>query len=111
MYASSEEIFGYFSAFADKHSLRRYIQTSQKVTRAEWDPSQSQWNVEVTNELTGSVSSDSCHILINAGGILNAWKWPSIPGFEEFDGPKLHTAAWDDSVDLKGKVVGLIGNG
>lgn len=38
------------------------------------------------------------------------WKWPAIPGVEKFKN-KLHSAAWDDTVDLSDKVVGMIGNG
>jgi cation diffusion facilitator CzcD-associated flavoprotein CzcO len=33
-----------------------------------------------------------------------------VPGVERFP-VKLHSAAWDDSVDLTDKVVGIIGNG
>jgi cation diffusion facilitator CzcD-associated flavoprotein CzcO len=38
------------------------------------------------------------------------WKWPAIPGVEKFNN-KIHSAAWDDAIDLEGKVVGIIGNG
>lgn len=55
--------------------------------------------------------TDHCDILINAGGILNNWRWPAIPGIENYRGTLLHTARWDDNVKLEGKHVGLIGNG
>jgi cation diffusion facilitator CzcD-associated flavoprotein CzcO len=38
------------------------------------------------------------------------WKWPAIPGVEKFKN-KIHSAAWDDAIDLEDKVVGIIGNG
>lgn len=57
------------------------------------------------------VSEDSGDILISATGILNAWKWPDIPGLFNFKGHIVHTANWDDSYDLKGKKVALIGGG
>lgn len=60
---------------------------------------------------SGQNFTDWCDILINAGGILNAWRWPAIPGLEKYKGKLLHTANWDRSVDLTGKHVGLIGNG
>jgi hypothetical protein len=47
--------------------------------------------------------------LINAGGVLNKWKWPAINGREMFKGPMLHGANWDDLVALKGKKVAVIG--
>ena len=67
--------------------------------------------MKVQNTITGETFSDYCDILINAGGILNAWRWPAIPGLEKYKGKLLHTANWDPNVDLTGKHVGLIGNG
>lgn len=55
--------------------------------------------------------SDHCDILVNAGGILNNWQWPAIPGIDKYKGVLLHTANWDDKIDLAGRHVGLIGNG
>lgn len=49
--------------------------------------------------------------LINAGGILNKWQWPKIEGIKDFKGPLLHSARWDDTVDLKDKTVAIIGSG
>lgn len=69
------------------------------------------WDVEIKDLASDLVVHDFCNILINAGGILNAWKWPDVPGIESFKGPKLHTANWDASVDFAGKRIGLIGNG
>lgn len=46
---------------------------------------------------------------INAPGALRI---PSIPSdFDAFTGPKVHTAEWDDKIDLKGKKVAIIGSG
>lgn len=39
------------------------------------------------------------------------WKWPDIEGLHDFKGSLLHTASWDDSVKLDGKVVAVIGSG
>ena len=38
------------------------------------------------------------------------WKWPKVPGIEKFKN-KVHSAAWDESVELDDKVVAVIGNG
>lgn len=111
MYAKSGEIYTYFNDFADKYRLRQYIQTKKKVVGARWDSTRGGYQVEVADVITGQVEKDSCDILINAGGILNAWRWPAIPGLNNYKGPLLHSADWDATVDLKGKHVGLIGNG
>ena len=111
VYATSAEIFKYFNDFADKYDLRQYIKTEHQVIGSRWNDEAGMWDVQIKDLDSGAVTHDSCNVLINAGGILNNWKWPEILGFESFMGPKLHTANWDDSVDLAGKRVGLIGNG
>lgn len=78
---------------------------------SQWDESDARWKVAVKDLVSGNVVHDECDILINAGGILNNWRWPAIPGLFDYKGKLLHTANWDESVDLTGKNVGLIGNG
>ncbi|KAF7770364.1 hypothetical protein Agabi119p4_6338 [Agaricus bisporus var. burnettii] len=110
-YAGSDEIQEYFVRFADKYDIRKYCQFGKLVSRAEWDNERGHWNIEVTDLETGRVISDWCHILLNAAGVLNAWKWPDVPGIKEFEGKLLHTAKYDRNVDLTGKTVALIGTG
>jgi cation diffusion facilitator CzcD-associated flavoprotein CzcO len=111
VYASSREIFQYFKDFATKYRLHDYIQTLHQVNGAKWDDSKGCWNVTIRNLSTGQDIQESCDILINAGGILNNWRWPAIPGLDKYKGVLLHTANWNDDVQLEGKHVGLIGNG
>lgn len=123
-----DEIRGYFNDFADKYDLRRHVRTSQRVTSTSWDPVEGRWNVTVADQTSSSspsngeqqqqegeekevVREDWCHILIHATGYLNKPAWPKAPGLETFKGPKLHSAMWDDTVDLAGKDVVLIGSG
>ncbi|KIW77161.1 hypothetical protein Z517_09607 [Fonsecaea pedrosoi CBS 271.37] len=108
-FATSPEIHRYFDEFAAKYDLERHIRYNSQVSGAKWNDEQGKWAVEITQN--GKVVHDACDILINASGILNNWRWPAIPGLENFKGPKLHSAAWDETLDLTGKKVGLIGNG
>lgn len=59
----------------------------------------------------GQEIDDWCHVLINATGFLNDWKWPKIPGLNDFKGTLLHSANWDTNVDYEGKDVAVIGTG
>jgi cation diffusion facilitator CzcD-associated flavoprotein CzcO len=111
VYAGSGEILKYFNDFTDKYDLRRYIRVQCYVVAAEWNEASGEWVVSVKDAATGATFQDNCDILINAAGILNAWKWPDIPGLSSFKGPKLHSANWDDSISLEGKSIALIGNG
>lgn len=111
VYASSAEIYKYFNDFAEKYHLHPYVRTKHQVTGAIWNDEQAGWDISVKDVATNTEFGDSCDILINASGILNNWRWPAIPGLFDFKGTLLHTANWDENVDLKGKNVGLIGNG
>jgi cyclohexanone monooxygenase len=110
-YASSKEIHQYFSDFAKKYDLYKYIKLRHEVNDAIWNSQSAQWGIKVFNAETGETQTDFAHVLINAGGILNAWRYPPIPGIKDYKGTLVHSAAWDPNLDLKGMTVGLIGNG
>lgn len=63
------------------------------------------------NDDPSDTFTDYADFFINGGGFLNAWKWPNVKGLHSFQGPKLHTATWDRSVDLKDKKVLVVGIG
>lgn len=112
-YPPRAEIFDYFNGFADKYNLKQYIKLEHSVEGAAWEtrPGRGGYKVQVRDHTTGALVEDWCDILINAGGILNNWRWPSIPGLFDFKGKVVHTADWDDTVELDGKRVGVLGNG
>ncbi|PPR07982.1 hypothetical protein CVT24_002694 [Panaeolus cyanescens] len=111
VYAGSAEIKQYFTDFANKYELLKYVKLNHTVSSAIWNERAGNWDVEVRKGEDGSVVKDRCDILINAAGFLNAWRIPGIEGLENFKGKVLHTARWDETVDLTDKHVGLIGNG
>ncbi|KAJ3505848.1 hypothetical protein NLJ89_g7199 [Agrocybe chaxingu] len=111
VYAGSDEIFDYFKSFAEKYDLEKFCKFNHQVTKGRWDDVTAKWNLEITDLTDGKNVHDSCNILVNGCGILNAWRWPDIPGLEKYKGPLLHTANWDSRVNLTRKHVGLIGNG
>ena len=49
--------------------------------------------------------------MINASGILNHLKFPSLRNMDSFGGLVLHTAAWDENIDIEGKRVAIVGAG
>jgi len=110
-YASSKEIHRYFNDFKTKYGLDRYIHLQHQVSAAVWNASTAEWEVEIEDLRSGKKIRDTAHVVINAGGILNAWRYPPIPGIKDYAGKLVHSAAWDPDLVLNGKVVGLIGNG
>jgi cation diffusion facilitator CzcD-associated flavoprotein CzcO len=49
-------------------------------------------------------------VLISGQGMFGELKYPDIEGRESFEGVAMHTGAWDESVSLDGKRVGVIGS-
>lgn len=111
VYAGSAEIRQYFQAFVTKYNLSQYIQMSHQVEKAEWVENEGVWKVTVTDLKTGRTVQDWCHILVHATGYLNKLQWPKIPGWDKYQGTKLHSADYDEKVSLEGKNVLLIGAG
>ncbi|KAI1291545.1 hypothetical protein F5Y03DRAFT_376488 [Xylaria venustula] len=111
VYPPAKEVYDYFNGFAQKYHLHQYVRLQHQVISASWNNSSDGYDITVKNTANQQVVSDHCDILINAGGILNHWRWPNITGLDNYKGILLHTANWDDTVDLEGKNVGLIGNG
>lgn len=111
VYAGAKEIKSYFEDFVTKHELSQYIRTSHLVTGAVWAEEKGEWTVEAKDLVTGQTVKNICDILIHATGYLNKPAWPLVRGLEDFKGVKLHSADYDDSVDLKDRNVLVIGGG
>jgi 4-hydroxyacetophenone monooxygenase len=100
----------YLLHVAEKYDLRRHIRFNSTVTKLAYDDSTGLWDVTVRSG-DGREETFKVNAVINAHGPVNRWKWPDIPGLDDFRGPKVHTAAWDPALDLKGKRVAVVGTG
>ncbi|KIW94075.1 uncharacterized protein Z519_05391 [Cladophialophora bantiana CBS 173.52] len=106
-YVDSKEIWEYFNNAAQKFGLNRYINLRHRAVGAVWEETRGVWLVDVLDEATRIKFTDWCHFLINGSGFLKYAEHFSL-GVPD---TKLHSAAWDESVVLKGKRVAVIGNG
>jgi len=109
-YSSSEEIWQYFKDVATKYELEKYVQFKTTVESATWNEDRGQWKVSILGA-DGKREDDWCDILISGSGVLNSWKYPNIPGLDLFKGKLMHSAQWDNTYDLTGKTVAVIGGG
>lgn len=105
-YARGPELKKYAEHVADTYDLRRHMRFGTAVEQAAWDDECGEWVVTTT----GGEDVRSCY-LITATGFLSQPRLPDIEGVDEFAGTVLHTARWDDDVDVDGKRVGIIGTG
>lgn len=105
-YLSRDEVIGYLNHVVDKHRLRQHICFSTEMVAADWSEADGKWHVR-TNQ--GEVITVT--YLFTAMGVHTRQNVPEIPGMGTFQGPLMHTASWDNNVDVAGKRVGVIGCG
>jgi 4-hydroxyacetophenone monooxygenase len=103
------EVQRYFERFAGAAGLEAHIEFGATVDGARWDEARRRWVVAYhrggePREIEGAV-------LVGAVGLLNRPRIPDLPGRERFRGPQMHTAQWDESVDLSGRTVAVVGTG
>jgi len=103
------EMQDYLLAVTERFQLRGDITFNTKVESCVFDQASGKWRVTVQGPSGEQVLEASA--IINAHGPVNRWSWPNIPGFDRFNGVKMHTAGWDPKVDVTGKRVALIGTG
>lgn len=123
---TAPEILAYLENVVERFNLKKYITTQRKIVGAKWIDEKQVW--EVTSRATdgrrtvisaagladgevGEYIVEECEFFINASGYLNNWRWPNIPGREQYEGTLTHSANYDPSLDLTGKRVAVIGNG
>ncbi|KAK9772950.1 hypothetical protein SCAR479_10280 [Seiridium cardinale] len=111
VYPKAPEIHQYLKDTSNKYGCDKYISYHRKLSSAFWHEATGEWRLKITNVVSGIEAEDWCHVLINASGALNNWKWPQIEGIHQFRGKIMHSAAWDESYDFAGKKVAVLGIG
>jgi cation diffusion facilitator CzcD-associated flavoprotein CzcO len=104
-YSYQGEIWQYLQNVADTYRVRDLIKFDHDVSDLSFDPGLRHWRL-TTNQGTFEAKC----VILATGGLAEP-KLPDIKGIETFTGPIMHTAQWDDSVELEGKRVAVIGTG
>jgi 4-hydroxyacetophenone monooxygenase len=109
-FAKRDELHDYLEQLTDSFDLRRHIQFDSDVEALEWDEAAQLWQLTV-RDAAGGRRMMAANAVISGVGLLNRPAYPEIPGLDTFAGPCLHTARWDNDLDLRGKRVVVIGTG
>ena len=103
-FAQQPELQAYFQGVMERHGVDQHVRWGTEVLGATWDDDAATWTVELDSGETLAARA-----VISAVGQLNRPFLPDVPG--TFDGPSFHTARWEDSVDVTGKRVVVVGAG
>ena len=109
-FSQQPELQRYFEGVVENHDLQSHFRFNTEVTDATWDESRKLWTV-TTVDGDGNTETHEANSVISAVGQLNRPKLPDIPGVESFAGQWCHSAAWDDTLDYRGKTVLVVGSG
>lgn len=106
VFARGRELKAYCDDVAATYDLRRRMRFNTRIESARWDDDRSCWVLALAG-------GDSLVVgqLISATGFLSHPTVPDIAGIDTFAGTLVHTAQWDDSLDLTGQRVAVIGTG
>ena len=105
-FADHKQIKAYLDRVVEKYGLGPDIRLSTPVASAEFDEAAGLWRI--TTEAGEEIDAN---VLVAGTGQLNRPQLPDIPGRDDFKGDAWHSATWNHEVDLKGKRIGVIGNG
>ncbi|MCP3753886.1 NAD(P)/FAD-dependent oxidoreductase [Streptomyces sp. TBY4] len=106
VFPPGEELKAYADHCIDTYALRPHLRFNSRVEQASYSESAHLWQV-----LLGDGTELTARFVICATGWLTKPKTPAIAGLDTFKGDLVHTAEWDQSLDLDGKRVGVIGTG
>lgn len=106
VYAPQAEIRAYLEGLVDTHQLRPHVRFGAELTQARWDAAAARWVVTTADGRTFVGGA-----LVLALGGLSRPAMPTIPGLDDFEGTRFHSAAWDHAAPLDGRRVGVIGTG
>lgn len=104
-FSRQPEIQAYIEHCTHKYGVRDRIRLSTPVTALDWQDASGLWQARLGDGSTVY----SRHVIFASGG-LHQPVYPDIPGREQFAGPAMHSAEWDESVSFEGKRVAVIGS-
>jgi 4-hydroxyacetophenone monooxygenase len=109
-FPSRDEVHANYVRIAEEFGILENIVFNTEVIGARYDEAEHVWHSDLRGR-DDVVTTVTTPILVSAVGAFSTPKWPDIPGLADFKGDLIHPAWWNQDVELKGKRVGVVGNG
>ena len=104
-YVKGPDIRQYLDDAVDFWNLRDRFHLETELRSAVFDEQTQTWQIHTDK------GDYRARFLITALGLLSKMNVPDFPGIENFKGRIVHTADWPADLDMRGKRIGVIGNG
>ncbi|WP_084727238.1 flavin-containing monooxygenase [Rhodococcoides yunnanense] len=108
-YPDGKQYLDYLDRVAAEYGVLDRFEFGTEVTEAVWSEDSQLWTL--TYVQNGERKELRANAVVTAAGYLTNPKLPDVPGVESFTGQWLHSADWNDSVDVTGKRLAIIGTG
>ncbi|KAK7208013.1 hypothetical protein BZA70DRAFT_272723 [Myxozyma melibiosi] len=105
-----DEVLEYMNRTTKKYNLDKHVAFESRITSAHWSDEKAKWLIEV-EKADRTIIKDEADVFVDCSGLLNKWRWPNVPGLQDFKGHIVHSANWDEDHDYEGERVAIIGNG
>jgi cation diffusion facilitator CzcD-associated flavoprotein CzcO len=136
LHPAGPELAQYMADVCERYQIVDKIQFNTDVKELRWIEADEEWEVTVSHLVPGTgdlaqherdrlVAQDGEQrvyvkteivrakvVVSGVGGLVEPKNLPTdIPGFENFEGEIMHTARWNDQIDLENKDVVMVGAG
>jgi cyclohexanone monooxygenase len=106
MWSAQPEILDYFQRCAERHRLAPHLELGTEIIAARWDTGSNMWSL-----VTSAGKRHPFDVVVSAVGLFTQPLLPGLVEEEPFTGTVMHTARWDDTVDLRDARVAVLGTG
>lgn len=108
-YPRGGEYREYLDRVAHHYRIFDHIDFNTTFEGCTWDEGARQWTIACSRD--GEPVEYKAKAVIMALGFLTRPSFPKVEGLDRFKGPVMHGGYWDDSVDLSGKRIVVVGTG
>ncbi len=105
-FANAPEIQAYQQALVEKHGLFARLRLGTRLAEACFDEGEGLWHFR-----TAGGDALRARFFVCSTGPLSQPRWPDLPGLDDFQGLRLHSARWNPQQSFDGLRVAVIGTG
>jgi cation diffusion facilitator CzcD-associated flavoprotein CzcO len=109
VYLPKDMVAEWFEAYATAMEINFW--TGTELVSARYDETNGRWSAVVRKDGGGQVRTLRPTHLVFANGLVGAPYMPDLPGLRDFQGDVMHTSAFTDGANWRGKRALVIGTG